>query len=73
MLQGRWREAGALAFGAYEIRPDSTRAIAIAVAAAVRSGDIPAANAALKRGLIDHPSDERLRRESLSVARLTTP
>jgi protein O-mannosyl-transferase len=70
MLQGRWREAGALAFGAYELQPDSTRAIAIVVSAAVRARDIPGAQAALKRGLADHPGDERLRRESLYVARL---
>lgn len=73
MMQGRWRDAEALAFGAYELQPDSTRAIAMVVSAAIRAGDLKAANAAIKRGLTDHPGDERLRRESLYVARLKTP
>jgi protein O-mannosyl-transferase len=68
--QGRFREAAALAFGAYEMCPDSTRAIAIVVNAALRMGDIRGARDAVKRGLADHPSDERLRHESLYVAGL---
>jgi protein O-mannosyl-transferase len=70
--QGRFREAEALAFGAYEMCPDSTRAIAIVVNAALRVGDIHGAAAAVKRGLADHPSDERLRHESVYVAGLET-
>jgi protein O-mannosyl-transferase len=73
MMQGRWRDAEALAFGAYELQPDSTRAIAMVISAAVRAGDVKAAAAAVKRGLTDHPGDERLRRESLYVARLKHP
>ena len=73
MLQGHWRQAEALAFGAYELQPDSTRAIAMVISAAIRAGDFKAAGAAVRRGLADHPSDERLRRESVYVARLKNP
>ncbi len=69
--QQRWREAGALAFGAYEMAPDSVRALAIAINADLRAGDVPGAAAAVKRGLADHPGDERLRRESVYVAGLS--
>jgi hypothetical protein len=69
--QQRWREASALAFGAYEMDPDSVRALAIAINADIRAGDARGAAAAVKRGLADHPGDERLRRESVYVAGLS--
>ena len=68
--QERWREASALAFGAYEMSPDSLRALGIAINANVRAGDIREAASIVKRGLADHPGDERLRRESVYVAGL---
>ncbi|HTD59854.1 MAG TPA: hypothetical protein VK679_04325, partial [Gemmatimonadaceae bacterium] len=68
--QERWREASALAFGAYEMSPDSLRALGIAINANVRAGDIREAASIVKRGLADHPGDERLRRESVFVAGL---
>lgn len=68
--QSRWREASALAFGAYEMYPDSVRALAIAINADIRAGDARSAASAVKRGLADHPGDERLRRESVYVAGL---
>jgi hypothetical protein len=69
--QQRWREAGALAFGAYEMYPDTVRALAIAINAHLRAGDVRGAAAAVKRGLADHPGDERFRRESVYVAGLS--
>jgi tetratricopeptide (TPR) repeat protein len=68
--QERWRESSALAFGAYEMNSDSVRALRIAINADLRAGDARGAAAAIKRGLADHPGDERLRRESVYVAGL---
>jgi hypothetical protein len=69
--QHRWREAGALAFGAYEMYPDSVRALAIAIDADLRAGEVRRAASAVERGLADHPGDERFRRESVYVAGLS--
>jgi protein O-mannosyl-transferase len=69
--QGRYRQAAALAFGAYEMYPDSVRALAIAIKADLRAGDIRSAQAAVKRGLVDHPGDERFHRESVYVDSLS--
>lgn len=66
-LQRRWREAGALAFAAYELCPDSVRAIRVAATMAVRSGNPVAARTALRRGLADHPGNADLHRAYIAV------
>jgi protein O-mannosyl-transferase len=60
-VQGRDREAIALAFSAYESDPDSLQAIDELTSAAQAAHDFVAADAAFRRALADHPSNAHLR------------
>jgi tetratricopeptide (TPR) repeat protein len=59
-VQGRYREAIALAFSAYESMPDSLNAIDELTGAAQRLRDFTDADAAFRRALADHPSNAHL-------------
>jgi protein O-mannosyl-transferase len=60
-IQGRYRAAIALAFGAYEASPDSVGAIDILTGAAQQIGDFDDADQAFRRALVDHPANVHLR------------
>ncbi|HZS59488.1 MAG TPA: hypothetical protein VFA43_09475 [Gemmatimonadaceae bacterium] len=62
-MQQRWRQAGALAFAAYEMAPDSILPLDVAAGSALQRGDTSAAVAVLHRGLYDHPANAHIRRE----------
>jgi len=59
--QGRYREAIALAFSAYESMPDSLSAIDELTGSAQRIQDFTDADAAFRRALADHPTITHLR------------
>jgi hypothetical protein len=59
--QGRYREAIALAFSAYESMPDSLYAIDELTGCAQRIQDFTDADAAFRRALADHPTITHLR------------
>jgi hypothetical protein len=59
-VQGRYREAIALAFSAYESMPDSLSPIDELTSSAQQLHDYTDAEAALRRGLADHPTNAHL-------------
>ncbi len=59
-VQGRYREAIALAFSAYENMPDSLYSIDELTSAAQSLNDFTDAEAAFRRALADHPSNAHL-------------
>ena len=59
-VQGRYREAIALAFSAYESMPDSLVSIDELTSSAQHIGDFTDAEAAFRRALADHPSEPHL-------------
>jgi tetratricopeptide (TPR) repeat protein len=59
-VQGRYREAIALAFSAYESMPDSLAPIDELTGAAQHLRDFTDADAAFRRALADHPSNAHL-------------
>jgi hypothetical protein len=60
-VQGRYREAIALAFSAYESVPDSLASIDELTGSAQRIHDFTDADAAFRRALADHPTNTHLR------------
>ena len=58
--EGRYREAMALAFSAYESMPDSLASLDELTSAAQRSHDFMAADAAFRRALMDHPTNAHI-------------
>lgn len=60
LCQRRWRAAIASALGAYELAPDSLRAIALVATAAKEIPDVQIAADAYRRALADHPGDRQL-------------